>query len=73
MTFGFDHSLDEAAAIATVQMVEVMGELHGLAPREALGLASLVVDLRITQTVSGVRGVHAVLRDDAIGRTKLAK
>jgi acetamidase/formamidase len=38
----------------------------GLERRDALALASLVVDLRITQVVNGVLGVHAVLRDDAI-------
>jgi acetamidase/formamidase len=32
----------------------------------ALALSSVVVDLRVTQIVNGVKGVHAVLRDDAI-------
>jgi acetamidase/formamidase len=40
-------------------------ELH-LERREALGLASVVVDLRVTQVVNGAQGVHAVLRHDAI-------
>jgi hypothetical protein len=31
-----------------------------------LSLASLIVDLRITQMVNGVRGVQALLRDAAI-------
>jgi acetamidase/formamidase len=31
-----------------------------------LGLASLVVDLRITQMVNGVRGVHALLSQTAV-------
>jgi acetamidase/formamidase len=66
LTFGFSRTLDEAAAIATVEMVKLMGELYGFAPRQALSLASLVVDLRITQMVNGVRGVHALLRGDAI-------
>jgi acetamidase/formamidase len=43
-----------------------MGELYGFSPRQALSLASLVVDLRITQMVNGVRGVQAPLRDDSI-------
>jgi acetamidase/formamidase len=38
----------------------------GLERQDALALASLVVDLRVTQIVNGVKGVHAVLRDDAI-------
>jgi acetamidase/formamidase len=66
LTFGFSRTLDEAAAIATVEMVKLMGELYAFAPRQALSLASLVVDLRITQMVNGVRGVHALLRGDAI-------
>jgi acetamidase/formamidase len=47
-------------------MVKLMGELYDFSPRQALSLASLVVDLRITQMVNGVRGVHALLRDDCI-------
>jgi acetamidase/formamidase len=47
-------------------MVKLMGELYGFSPRQALSLASLVVDLRITQMVNGVRGVHALLPDDSI-------
>jgi acetamidase/formamidase len=32
----------------------------------AVALGSVAVDLRVTQVVNGVRGVHAVLTDDAI-------
>jgi acetamidase/formamidase len=67
LTFGFDADLDEAMAIALDAMLQVMGERHGLARREALALASLVVELRITQVVNGVRGVHAVLPRGALG------
>ena len=38
-----------------------MGENYNLSRDDALMLASLVVDLRITQIVNGVVGVHAVL------------
>ena len=48
-------------------MLDVLRERHGLERREALALASLVVDLRITQVVNGVRGVHAVLPDGVLG------
>jgi acetamidase/formamidase len=47
-------------------MVKLMGEWYGFSPKEALSLASLVIDLSITQMVNGVRGVHAQLRHDAI-------
>jgi acetamidase/formamidase len=73
LTFGFGRSLDEAAASATVEMVKLMGELHGFSSRQALSLASLVVDLRITQMVNGIRGVHALLRDDSIEQCKEPK
>jgi acetamidase/formamidase len=66
LTFGFDEDLDEAAAIATDAMLDLMGRQLGLGRRDALAFASVVVDLRITQLVNGVKGVHAVLAHDAI-------
>jgi acetamidase/formamidase len=66
LTFGFDEDLDEAAAIAIDAMLELMGRERGFERAEALALASLVVDLRITQMVNGVRGVHARLAHDAL-------
>ena len=62
LTFGFDEDLDEAAALALDGMLELMGREHGLERADALALASVVVDLRVTQVVNGVQGVHAVLR-----------
>ena len=66
LTFGLDEDVDEAAAQALDGMLALMGRELGLERRDALALASVVVDLRITQMVNGVRGVHAVLRDGAI-------
>ena len=66
LAFGFDEDLDEAAAQAVEGMLELMRREHGFERRDALALASVVVDLRITQLVNGVKGVHAVLRDDAL-------
>jgi acetamidase/formamidase len=66
LTFGFDEDLDEAAAQAVDGMLALMGRELGLERVDALALASLVVDLRVTQIVNGVKGVHAVLRDGAI-------
>ena len=43
-----------------------MGGSYGARRRGSAGLASVVVDLRVTQVVNGVLGVHAVLRDDAL-------
>ncbi len=66
LAFGFDENLDEAAAVATDAMLELMRRELELERADALALASVVVDLRVTQLVNGVRGVHAVLRHDAI-------
>ena len=40
-------------------MLALMGREHGLERRDALALASVAVDLRVTQGVNGVKGVHA--------------
>lgn len=66
LTFGFDEHLGRAAKIAVDAMLDLMEREHGLDRRDALGLASVVVDLRVTQVVNEVLGVHAVLRDDAL-------
>jgi acetamidase/formamidase len=66
LAFGLGETLDEAAGNAVESMLVLMERELGLERRDALALASLVVDLRITQVVNGVQGVHAVLRDDAI-------
>ena len=71
LAFGFDEDLDEAAAIATDAMLDLMGREHGLERRDALALASLVVDLRVTQLVNGVRGVHGVLRHNSLRLTRM--
>jgi acetamidase/formamidase len=66
LTFGFDEDLDEAAAIAIEGMLDLMQREHGLDRREALALASVVVDLRVTQLVNGARGIHGRLAHDAL-------
>jgi len=66
LTFGFDRDLDRAADIALAGMLELMQREHRLSHDDALALASVAVDLRVTQIVNAVKGVHAVLRDDAL-------
>lgn len=66
LTFGFHEDLNEATAIALQGMIELIQELYGMTKTEATALASVVVDLRITQVVNGVKGVHAVLPHGAI-------
>ncbi len=66
VTFGFDEDLNKASLIALGQMVDVIAGRSGVDRKYALVLASVAVDLRISQIVNGVKGVHAVLPHDAI-------
>jgi acetamidase/formamidase len=66
LTLAFHEDLNEATYLAIEAMLDLMAEQYHLERTDALLLASLVVDLRITQIVNGVRGVHAVLPHGAI-------
>jgi acetamidase/formamidase len=66
LTFGFDADLNEAMAVALDAMVDVMAGRLDVSRREALALASVVVDLRVTQVANGTWGVHAVLPQHAV-------
>ena len=66
LTFGFDRDLGRAADIALEGMLQLLLREQGLSHDDALALASVCVDLRVTQIVNDVKGVHAVLRDDAL-------
>jgi acetamidase/formamidase len=66
ITFGFHEDLNEATMIALEAMVALMGELYRMDRHHALAMASLVVDLRITQIVNHICGVHALLPHGAI-------
>jgi acetamidase/formamidase len=61
LTFGLHEDLNEAMLRALEAMVALMQERFSLARADTLALASLTVDLRVTQVVNGVKGVHAVL------------
>ena len=65
LAFGFDEHLGRAARVAVDGILAVMERERGVSGPDALALASIVVDLRVTQVVNGALGVHAVLRDDA--------
>jgi len=69
VTLGFGATLDEAMLQATSAMLDLIMERLGVTRGDALALASVCVDHRITQAVNGVRGVHAILRDDSIRST----
>lgn len=70
VTMGLHEDLHEAMMLALDGMLDLMEELYGLKRKEALALASVVVDFRITQVVNGgVHGVHALLPHGALRRT----
>ena len=58
---GFDPILDNAAKMALRETIRFLGELRGMSKDDAYTLCSLAVDLRVTQIVNGVKGVHAIL------------
>jgi acetamidase/formamidase len=66
LTFGFDENLNIAASIALDAMIGLMAEKYKVTRADAKALASLVVDLRITQIANKVFGVHAVLPHNAV-------
>jgi acetamidase/formamidase len=68
IAFGFDEDLDLAAEEAMATMLDLLERELGLDRSYALALSSIAVDLRVTQIVNGVKGVHAVLADDALAR-----
>lgn len=59
ITMGLDSDLDEAAKIATREMLDFLVETKGLSREEAYLLASAAMDLIVTQVVDGTKGIHA--------------
>ena len=62
VTLGVHPDLDAAALIALNAMLDLLGRELGLSRRDALAVASVEVDLHVTQTVNEVQGVHALWR-----------
>ncbi|MEE9274258.1 MAG: acetamidase/formamidase family protein [bacterium] len=58
---GFDPLLDNAAQKALRETIAFLGETRGMSRDDAYTLCSLAVDLRVTQIVNQVKGVHAML------------
>jgi acetamidase/formamidase len=66
ITLGFHEDLDQAMLIALDAMIGLIVKQFNISRAYAYALASLVVDLRITQVVNNVQGVHALLPDNVI-------
>jgi acetamidase/formamidase len=58
---GFHEDLDEAAVIATRDAMSFLCQAFDLTWDEAYNFASLALDLRVTQVVDGLKGIHAML------------
>jgi acetamidase/formamidase len=61
MTMGLHTDLDEATKMATREMITWMTETKGLSREDAYMLASLAMDLIVTQVVDGTKGIHALM------------
>jgi len=61
MTMGLHTDLDEATKMATREMITWMTEMKGISREDAYMLASLAMDLIVTQVVDGTKGVHALM------------
>src|ERR1700722_7986259 len=70
ITMGLHESLDEAARLATREMIDYLTTEHGLSRDDAYMLASAAVDLHITQVANGVKGVHATLPKAIFGAVR---
>jgi acetamidase/formamidase len=66
ITMGVAATLDDAAYLALDAMFSLLGSLYGVSRPDAVALASVAVDLRVTQIVNQTLGVHAVLAPGAI-------
>jgi acetamidase/formamidase len=60
LTFGFAADLNSATLIALNGMLDVMTEQLHITRTEALALAGVTVELRVTQIANGVLGIHAL-------------
>ncbi|MDB5986650.1 MAG: acetamidase, partial [Nevskia sp.] len=61
MTIGLSPDLNEAARMATSDMVDFLAKTKGLTRDDAYMLSSAAMDLIISEDVDGTKGVHAVI------------
>jgi acetamidase/formamidase len=66
VTMGLGDTVDDAVYAALNAMFDLLARLHGVSRPDAVALASVAVDLRVTQIVNQVVGAHAVLPPGAI-------
>lgn len=61
ITMGLHTDLDEAARMATREMIDFLVTEKHMNRDEAYILCSLAADLRVTQLVDGTKGIHAMI------------
>ena len=61
ISMGLDPDLDEAARMATREMVDFLVQEKGMDRGDAYILCSVALDLRVTQLVDGTKGIHGML------------
>jgi acetamidase/formamidase len=61
VSMGLHPDLDEAARMATSEMVAFLASELGMERADAYVLCSVALDLRVTQLVDGTKGVHGML------------
>ncbi len=66
ISIGLDEDLDDAAKQAVREMIDHVCRRSSLEPSQAYMLCSLAGDLRVTQTVDGVKGCHMMLAKTAL-------
>ena len=66
IAMGLHPDLNEAARIATREMIDFLVTEKGMSREDAYLLCSLAVDLRVTQLVDDTKGIHAMLPKSVI-------
>jgi len=66
IALGLNEDLDDAAKQALREMIAWLVAMKGWTRSEAYVFCSLACDLHVTQLVDGIKGIHAMVRRDAI-------
>jgi acetamidase/formamidase len=67
-THGFGSDLDTAMRMAAEQMLDLLVGRGGFTRDEAYSLASVAIDLGVTQVVDGTVGCHAAVAETLLAR-----
>jgi len=68
IAMGLHTDLDEAARLATREMIDFLVTEKGMTRDEAYILCSLAADLHVTQLVDGTKGIHAMIAKSIFAR-----